>query len=92
MSDATRPVRAQAELVLPRLLATALRKILGSVANGPNVAEVGIGVNPERRRNGDVQEDKKARGLGHVDMVLYRPAVRLDGQVLVDDGRIVALG
>ena len=90
--------------------ATALRKILGSVPNASNVAEVGIGLNPECRRNGDFEEEKKARGLVHValgdnlfyggsvkcgvhmDMVLYRPTVSLDGQVIVDDGRLVALG
>lgn len=90
--------------------ATALRKILGSVPNAANIAEVGIGLNPECRKNGDFEEEKKARGLVHValgdnlfyggtvkcgvhmDMVLYRPTVRLDGQVVVDDGRLIALG
>lgn len=90
--------------------ATALRKILGSVPNAANVAEVGVGLNPGCGRSGDVQEEKKARGLVHValgdnvslggpvkcgvhlDMILYQPTVRLDGQVVVDDGRIVTLG
>ncbi|NJD20000.1 MAG: leucyl aminopeptidase [Gemmatimonadetes bacterium] len=90
--------------------ATALRKILASVPNATNVAEVGIGLNPACRRNGDFEEEKKARGLVHValgdnlfyggkvkcgvhmDMVLYRPTVTLDGFVAVDDGRLAALG
>ncbi len=90
--------------------ATALRTILASVPNAANVAEVGIGLNPECRQSGDLQDEKKARGLVHValgdnvfhggtvksgvhlDMILHRPTVRLDGQVVVDDGRIVALG
>lgn len=90
--------------------ATALRKILGSVPNAANLAEVGIGLNPECRRNGDFEEEKKARGLVHValgdnvffggtvkcgvhmDMVLYEPTVKLDGQMVVDDGRLVAPG
>jgi len=90
--------------------ATALRKILGTVPDSANVAEVGVGLNPGCGKSGDLKEEKKARGLVHValgdnvslggsvrcgihmDMVLYQATVRLDGQVVVDDGRIVALG
>lgn len=89
-----------------------LRWIVSGVENADNVAEVGIGLNPLSRRNGDFEEEKKARGnvhvaLGdnvyyggsvrspiHMDMVLYRPTVRLDGRTVVEDGRIIeeALG
>ncbi len=80
--------------------------------NADNVAEVGIGLNPLSRRNGDFEEEKKARGNAHValgdnvyyggsvrspihmDMVLYRPTVQLDGRTVVEDGRVIeeALG
>lgn len=87
--------------------AEGLRGILRSVPFADNVAEVGIGLNPACRRNGDFEEEKKARGLVHValgdnlfyggtvrcgvhmDMVLYRPTVWLDGEAVVEDGRVV---
>lgn len=86
--------------------ANELRTILSSVENAANIAEIGIGLNPMSRRNGDFEEEKKARGnvhiaLGdnifyggniqcavHMDMVLYRPTVLLDGQVVVDSGEV----
>lgn len=87
--------------------ADGLRRILATVPFADNVAEVGIGLNPECRRNGDFEEEKKARGLVHValgdnlfyggtvrcgvhmDMVLYRPTVRLDDILVVDAGKVV---
>jgi len=51
-----------------------LGRIVGSVADADNVAEIGIGLNPESRRNGDFEEEKKARGTVHValgDNVFY---------------------
>lgn len=89
--------------------AAGLREILRTVPDADNVAEVGIGLNPACRRNGDFEEEKKGRGLVHValgdnlfyggtvycgvhmDMVLYRPTVLLDGNPVVRDGRIAEL-
>lgn len=54
--------------------ATALRKIIQDVKNADNIAEFGIGLNPVSRRNGDFEEEKKARGLVHIaigDNVFY---------------------
>ena len=83
-----------------------LRHILDTVRNSTNIAEFGIGLNPECRRNGRFEEEKKARGnvhiaLGdnifyggttespvHMDMVIYRPTVTLDGTVLVSNGEV----
>jgi leucyl aminopeptidase (aminopeptidase T) len=87
--------------------AEGLRGILHSVPFADNVAEVGIGLNPACRVNGDFEEEKKARGLVHLalgdnlfyggtvrcgvhmDMVLYRPTVWLDGEAVVVEGRVV---
>ncbi|MEL7233684.1 MAG: leucyl aminopeptidase [Chloroflexota bacterium] len=84
--------------------ADALRHIVQSVQDADNIAEFGIGLNPASRRNGDFEEEKKARGLVHIaigdnifyggttqcavhmDMVLYRPTVRLDERSLVRAG------
>lgn len=51
-----------------------LRRIVETVENAANVAEIGIGLNPMSRRNGDFEEEKKARGNVHValgDNVFY---------------------
>ena len=51
-----------------------LRRIVASIDNADNIAEFGIGLNPESRRNGDFEEEKKARGLVHIaigDNVFY---------------------
>lgn len=45
--------------------AAILREWLMRVENFDNFAEIGIGVNPESRRNGDWQEEKKALGTAH---------------------------
>lgn len=55
-----------------------LRRILDDVPNAANIAEIGIGLNPECRRNGDFEEEKKARGLVHIalgDNVFYGGSV-----------------
>jgi leucyl aminopeptidase (aminopeptidase T) len=81
-----------------------LRHIIESVEDADNIAEIGIGLNPLSRRNGDFEEEKKGRGNVHVaigdnvfyggsvrcavhmDMVMYRSTVRLDGHRIVDHG------
>ena len=57
----------------------ALRKILADVPRADNIAEVGIGLNASCRRNGDFEEEKKARGYVHIaigDNVFYGGTVR----------------
>ena len=84
-----------------------LRKIIETIKNAGNIAEFGIGLNPACRRNGDFEEEKKARGnvhiaIGdnifyggdvrcpvHMDMVIYQPTVIMDGQKVVDQGRLL---
>ena len=54
--------------------AEVLRRIVFGTKNADNIAEIGIGLNPMSRRNGDFEEEKKARGLVHVaigDNVFY---------------------
>jgi leucyl aminopeptidase (aminopeptidase T) len=81
-----------------------LAQIIESIDNADNIAEIGIGLNPACRQNGDFEEEKKGRGNVHVaigdnlfyggdiyspvhmDMVLYRPTVRLDDRIIVEDG------
>jgi leucyl aminopeptidase (aminopeptidase T) len=51
-----------------------LRKIIKTIENADNIAEFGIGLNPACRRNGDFEEEKKARGNVHIaigDNVFY---------------------
>jgi leucyl aminopeptidase (aminopeptidase T) len=51
-----------------------LRKIIETIKNADNIAEVGIGLNPACRRNGDFEEEKKARGNVHIaigDNIFY---------------------
>lgn len=54
--------------------AVELRRIIETIPHADNIAEVGIGLNPACRRNGDFEEEKKARGLVHIaigDNVFY---------------------
>jgi leucyl aminopeptidase (aminopeptidase T) len=71
-----------------------------------NIAEFGVGTNPNARLTGNVLEDEKVSGtchiaLGdnstfggrvragiHIDGVLLKPTVRLDGKILMRDGRL----
>lgn len=56
-----------------------LRHILESVENAANIAEIGIGLNPMCRRNGDFEEEKKGRGNVHIalgDNIFYGGDVR----------------
>lgn len=51
-----------------------LREIVETIDNAANIAEIGIGLNPMSRRNGDFEEEKKARGNVHValgDNIFY---------------------
>ncbi len=81
-----------------------LRRILAEVPEADNIAEVGIGLNPECRRNGDFEEEKKARGNVHIalgDNIFYGGSVRspihidmviYQPSVELDDHRIVGAG
>ena len=75
--------------------------------NSKNLAEFGIGTNPNARVIGNVLEDEKALGtchialgdssvLGgtvrvgtHIDGVILKPMVKLDGKILMKNGRFV---
>lgn len=51
-----------------------LRRIVETIPNADNIAEFGIGLNPMSRRNGDFEEEKKARGNVHIaigDNIFY---------------------
>jgi leucyl aminopeptidase (aminopeptidase T) len=51
-----------------------LRRIVTEIDRADNIAEIGIGLNPACRRNGDFEEEKKARGNVHVaigDNIFY---------------------
>lgn len=43
-----------------------LAQIIESIDNADNIAEIGIGLNPACRQNGDFEEEKKGRGNVHV--------------------------
>ena len=48
--------------------------IIENIHNAANIAEIGIGLNPMCRRNGDFEEEKKGRGNVHIalgDNVFY---------------------
>jgi leucyl aminopeptidase (aminopeptidase T) len=77
-----------------------LRSIVETIANADNIAEIGLGLNPMCRRNGDFEEEKKGRGNVHIalgDNVFYGGDVR--SQVHMDmviysptvemDGRLI---
>ncbi len=51
-----------------------LQNIIKTVDNADNIAEIGIGLNPMSRHNGDFEEEKKARGNVHIalgDNIFY---------------------
>ena len=59
--------------------AAELRQIVETIPAADNIAEIGIGLNPMSRRNGDFEEEKKARGNVHIaigDNVFYGGDVR----------------
>ncbi len=54
--------------------AAELREIIQTIDHADNIAEIGIGLNPASRQNGDFEEEKKGRGNVHVaigDNVFY---------------------
>lgn len=81
-----------------------LRQIIHSIPNADNIAEFGIGLNPECRRNGDFEEEKKARGNVHIaigDNIFYggktKSPVHIDmviyqPTVIMDDLKVVDHG
>ncbi|KLU63217.1 thermophilic metalloprotease (M29) [Peptococcaceae bacterium CEB3] len=89
------------------IAARRLNQIFAEVENATNIAEIGIGLNPESLFNGDFEEEKKARGTVHVaiganvsyggtvyspihmDMVIYKPTVTMDGKRIATDGAVV---
>ncbi len=84
--------------------AAQLREIVRTVPAADNIAEIGIGLNPACRRNGDFEEEKKARGLVHVaigDNVFYGGKVEspvhmdmvlYEPTVMLDDRTVVHSG
>ena len=84
--------------------ATELKQIVQTIRDADNIAEIGIGLNPACRRNGDFEEEKKARGLVHVaigDNIFYggqvESPVHMDmviyqPTVLLDDRTVVNAG
>ena len=90
-----------------RAVVEALQKIIKDIPHADNIAEIGIGLNPNSLFNGDFEEEKKARGtchiaLGdnvcyggtiksdvHMDMVMYKPTITMDGVTIVDKGRVI---
>ena len=83
-----------------------LEKVVNEVGhNGRNIAELGIGTNPNAKIIGNILEDEKAFGtvhiaLGnnmsfggkvdvplHVDGIILKPTVEVDGKVLIKDGK-----
>lgn len=78
------------------------QKIVGSVPNADNFAEIAVGINPASYRNGDFEEEKKALGNVHVavgkmgtvysaihmDLVVYDCTVAIDGKVVMQDGEL----
>lgn len=87
-----------------------IRRQIKEIKDSDNIAEIGLGLNPNSLFNGDFEEEKKARGtchiaMGngfyygqparstvHIDMVLYKPTVTFDDELIVEDGKVVCLG
>lgn len=85
-----------------------LRKLLKEV--GPkayNLAELGVGTNPKARLIGNIIEDEKVLGVGHIalgdnstfggkvragvhiDGIILRPTIKLDGKIIMKQGRLM---
>lgn len=66
-------------------ISTELERLFASVENSENIAEIGIGLNPDSLFNGDFEEEKKARGTVHFALgngLYYEQTV--DSQVHID--------
>jgi len=82
-----------------------LERVVNEVGhNGRNIAELGIGTNPNAKIIGNILEDEKVFGtvhiaLGnnvsfggkvdiplHVDGIILKPTLEVDGQILIKDG------
>jgi leucyl aminopeptidase (aminopeptidase T) len=64
-----------------RTIVEALRKIITDIPHADNIAEIGIGLNPESLFNGDFEEEKKARGTCHIalgDNICYGGTIKCD--------------
>ncbi len=84
--------------------AAELREIVQTIPAADDIAEIGSGLNPACRRNGDFEEEKKARGLVHVaigDNVFYGGKVEspvhmdmvlYEPTVMLDDRTVVQEG
>jgi leucyl aminopeptidase (aminopeptidase T) len=62
-----------------RTVVEALQKIIADIPNADNLAEIGIGLNPESLFNGDFEEEKKARGTCHIalgDNLVYGGTIK----------------
>ena len=67
-----------------------LREILRTIPNSPNIAEIGIGLNPKARLTSQISETKKRLGTAHLALGdnardyggMVECAVHLDGMVL----------
>lgn len=62
-----------------------LRKLFAEIKNSDNIAEIGIGLNPQSLFNGDFEEEKKARGTIHFALgsgIYYDQSI--DSQVHID--------
>jgi len=80
--------------------AAEFRRVMESVRDANNLAEIAIGLNPASLRNGDFEEEKKALGNIHVavgkapdvpcpvhmDLVIHEATVTLDDRVVLDAG------
>ena len=90
--------------------AVQLEAVFADLGDGArNLAELGIGTNPNARLSGNILEAEKVAGTAHValgaslhiggtvdvpfhqDGVIARPTVRVDGRVIVRDGKRVPL-
>lgn len=80
-----------------------IKKIVATVPNADNFAEIAVGINPASLKNGDFEEEKKALGnvhiaLGknpvvysdiHMDLVIYDCTVIIDGKTVMQDGALI---